>query len=163
VMGAMHEFLRYLETPEACQLLENADALWTARAADLNTRLAAEGLPLRIAALGSIWTFLYETASRYHWMLQYYLRAEGLTLSWVGSGRVIFSLDYTTEDYSEVAERILHAARRMREAGWWWMPPVPRPWQALRRQLGRELIQLPWRAWSGSISSPRSRCKGARQ
>ena len=28
-------------------------------------------------------------------MLQYYLRAEGLALSWVGTGRLIFSLNYT--------------------------------------------------------------------
>ena len=32
---------------------------------------------------------------RYNWMLQYYLRSEGLALSWIGTGRLIFSLDYT--------------------------------------------------------------------
>ena len=28
-------------------------------------------------------------------MFQYYLRAEDLALSWVGTGRLIFSLNYT--------------------------------------------------------------------
>ena len=28
--------------------------------------------------------------SRYNWMLQFYLRAHGLALSWVGTGRLIF-------------------------------------------------------------------------
>jgi glutamate-1-semialdehyde 2,1-aminomutase len=157
VMGAMHEFLQHLETPEARRLLAEADGLWSARAQGLNESLAAEGLPLRVAALGSVWTFTYTTASRYHWMLQFYLRSEGLALSWVGSGRVIFSLDFTAEEYGEVVARILAAARRMQGGGWWWELPVPQPRRQLRRQLARELLQAGWRAWFGSISSPRSR------
>ncbi len=162
VMGAMHEFLQHLETAAARQLLDRADELWNARAAALNQRLKDADLPLRVAALGSVWTFTYETASRYHWMLQYYLRAEGLALSWVGTGRLIFSLDYTEEEYRMAADRILAAAARMRDGGWWWQPPVPAPRRALRRQLARELVQVGWRAWLGSISSPRRRWKGAR-
>jgi glutamate-1-semialdehyde 2,1-aminomutase len=157
VMGAMHEFLRHLETPAARQLLSAADELWNGRAQTLNGLLAAEDLPLRVAALGSVWTFTYTTASRYHWMLQYYLRAEGLALSWVGTGRVIFSLDFTAEEYDQVVARIQAAARRMREGGWWWEPPVAEPRRQLRRQLARELFQEGWRAWLGSISSPRSK------
>jgi glutamate-1-semialdehyde 2,1-aminomutase len=157
VMGAMHEFLQHLETAEARQLLAQADGLWNARAQALNEALAAEGLPLRVAALGSVWTFTYVTASRYHWMLQFYLRGEGLAMSWVGTGRVIFSLDFTAEEYAQVVSRILLAARRMRDGGWWWEPPVAEPRRQLRKQLARELLQVGWRAWWGSISSPRSR------
>jgi glutamate-1-semialdehyde 2,1-aminomutase len=157
VMGAMHEFLRHLETTAARQLLSEADELWNARARALNDSLAAEELPLRVAALGSVWTFTYTTASRYHWMLQFYLRAEGLALSWVGTGRVIFSLDFTAEEYDKVVARILAAARRMRDGGWWWEAPVAEPRRQLRRQLARELLQVRWRAWLGSISSPRIR------
>ena len=40
-------------------------------------------------------------------MLQYYLRAAGLSLSWVGTGRFIFSHNYTDDDFAEVAERIV--------------------------------------------------------
>ncbi len=161
VMGAMHEFLRHLEQPEVQRLLLEGNELWGARAAALNERLEAAGLPLRVAALGSVWTFLYEQPSRYLWMLQLYLRAEGLSLSWVGSGRVIFSLDYTEEDYQLVVERIVAAATKMRDAGWWWAPAVENPRRILRRGLARELLQARWRAWFGSTSSPRSRWKGA--
>ena len=56
---------------------------------------AAEDLPVQVANLSSIWTVCYTQPSRYNWMLQYYLRAEGLALSWVGTGRLIFSLNYT--------------------------------------------------------------------
>ena len=44
-------------------------------------------------------------------MLQYYLRAEGLALSWVGTGRLIFSLNYTDADFEAVADRFVAAAR----------------------------------------------------
>jgi glutamate-1-semialdehyde 2,1-aminomutase len=157
VMGAMSEFLRHLEQPAVQQQLEQADALWNGRAAKLNSDLEAAGLPLRIGALGSVWTLTYDSVSRYHWMLQYYLRAEGLTLSWVGTGRLIFSLDYSEANFAEVAARILAAARHMEAGGWWWEAPLLAPRRALRRQLARELLQVVWRAWFGSISSPRSR------
>ena len=53
-------------------------------------------------------------------MLQYYLRAEGLALSWVGTGRLIFSLNYSDTDFAEVAKRFVAASAKMKEDGWWW-------------------------------------------
>jgi glutamate-1-semialdehyde 2,1-aminomutase len=161
VMGAMHEFLRFLESAQAAALCATAVSLWDERAAALNVRLEQAGVPVRVASLGSVWTVTYQQPSRYHWMLQYYLRAEGLALSWVGTGRFIFSLDYTAEEYAQVADRIVAAASRMLAEGWWWRAgedAVP-----IRRQLWREALQAWWRACIGSISSPRSRYSGARQ
>jgi glutamate-1-semialdehyde 2,1-aminomutase len=155
VMGAMHEFLRHLEDAQVQRQLADADALWNQRARDLNARLDAGGLPLRIASLGSVWTVCYPAPSRYHWMLQYYLRAEGLALSWVGTGRFIFSLDYTAEEFEAVSQRIVAAATRMQQEGWWWIPAEGA--SRLRQKLLREMAQAWWRAWSGSTSSPLSR------
>jgi len=61
------------------------------RAAALNRRLRYAGLPVQVANLSSIWTICYTRPSAYNWMFQYYLRAEGLALSWVGTGRLILS------------------------------------------------------------------------
>jgi glutamate-1-semialdehyde 2,1-aminomutase len=70
VMAAMNEFLRFLKTPEADALYRGLDATWDARARALNARLAAEGLPVEVANLSSIWTVCYTQPSRYNWMLQ---------------------------------------------------------------------------------------------
>ena len=84
VMGAMHEFLQRLDTPEVRALYRDVDAIWNGRAERLNRRLWEESLPVQVASLSSICTVCYTQPSRYNWMLQYYLRAEGLGLSWVG-------------------------------------------------------------------------------
>ena len=119
VMGAMQVFLERMETPVVRDLYVGLDDTWNRRANMLNERLAAAGLPVRVANLSSIWTVYYTRPGRYNWMLQYYLRAEGLALSWVGTGRLIFSLDYSKADYADVADRFLAAARAMERGGWW--------------------------------------------
>ena len=120
VMGAMTEFLHRLESPEIQALYEGLDDRWNGRTTALNRRLAAEGFPVHIGNLSSIWTISYTHPSRYNWMLQYYLRAEGLALSWVGTGRLIFSLNYTDDDFAAVSDRFAAACRAMQRDGWWW-------------------------------------------
>ena len=78
VMGAMNEFLRYLQTPQADALYRDLDRVWDNRARTLNQCLAAAAMPVEIANMSSIFTVSYREPSRYNWMLQYYLRAEGL-------------------------------------------------------------------------------------
>ncbi len=139
VMGAMAAFLDRLETPEFQALYAGLDERWNARAAALNARLEASGLPVRVANLSSIWTMTYTQPARYNWLLQYYLRAEGLALSWVGSGRLIFSLNYSEADFAAVAERIVAAAQAMANDGWWWQAPGITN-KAIRRSMLREML-----------------------
>jgi glutamate-1-semialdehyde 2,1-aminomutase len=140
VMAAMQVFLERLETPQVRSLYQGLDELWDARAAVLNEKLERERLPVRVANLSTIWTVLYTRPSRYNWMLQYYLRAEGLALSWIGTGRLIFSLDYTQADFETVAERFVAAARSMERDGWWWSERSLTD-RAIRRQILREMIR----------------------
>jgi glutamate-1-semialdehyde 2,1-aminomutase len=139
VMGAMHEFLLRLDGNEIKSLYHDLDETWNARAASLNRRLREAGLPVEIANLSSIWTVSYTQPSRYNWMLQYYLRAEGLALSWIGTARLIFSLNYTDADFEAVAERFINAARKMQQDGWWWSDPALTN-KAIRRGILREMI-----------------------
>ena len=76
-----------------------------------NRRLAEDALPIRVVALGTIWTVLFKEPGRYNWLLQYYLRDEGITLSWVGTGRCLSSMDFTDADYAA-----LERAHRQRGA-----------------------------------------------
>jgi glutamate-1-semialdehyde 2,1-aminomutase len=108
-----------------------------------------------VANLSSIWTIYYATPSRYNWMFQYYLRAAGLALSWVGTGRLIFSLNYTDEDFAEVERRIVSAAQAMHGDGWWWSAPLLTN-KSIKRRVLKEMIQARCSSSSiGSMSSPR--------
>src|SRR5277367_4633110 len=156
VMAAANEFLRCLEEPAIAALYRDLDEIWDRRAAALNQRLRDAGLPMQVANLSSIWTICYTRPSAYNWMFQYYLRAEGLALSWVGTGRLIFSLDYTEADFAAVTERFVAAARAMRQDAWWWSRDGLTN-KSIRRQVLRELLQTRWAAAMGSISSPRNR------
>ena len=120
VMAAMNAFLQRLDRPEVQALYRDLDERWNGRAEWLNGLLAGAGVPLRVANLSSIWTLQYIESSRYHWMLQFYLRAEGLALSWVGTGRLIFSLNVDDAAFGDIAQRLLAAALKMRDDGWWW-------------------------------------------
>ena len=120
-------------------LYDGLDARWDGRAAALNARLEAAGHPVRVANLSSIWTILYTRPGRYHWMLQYYLREQDLALSWVGTGRLIFSLNYCDADFSAVADRFLAATDRMAADGWWDGPPTTD--KAIRRRILGEILR----------------------
>jgi glutamate-1-semialdehyde 2,1-aminomutase len=141
VMGAMHEFLERLDTPEVQAHYENIEETWNGRAGHLNRRLMQDRLPVKIANMSSVWTVCYTAPSRYNWMLQYYLRAEGLALSWIGTGRIIFSLNYTEQDFAAVADRFVAAAKAMRDDGWWWVDARPR---SIKSQMLREMIAHSW-------------------
>jgi glutamate-1-semialdehyde 2,1-aminomutase len=158
VMGAMHEFLNRLESEPVRAVYRGLDELWNGRAQRLNERLEAAGLPVRVANLSSIWTLYYPQPSGYNWMLQYYLRAAGLALSWVGTGRLIFSLNYSEADFAAVADRIVSAAEEMRRDGWWWTGPQLTN-KAIKRRVLKEMLQARWASGStspiGSINSPR--------
>jgi glutamate-1-semialdehyde 2,1-aminomutase len=139
VMGAMHEFLVRLERPEIVEQYATLERVWNARAESLNERLARLDLPVRVANLSSIWTVTYTRPSRYNWMLQYYLRAEGLALSWVGTGRFIFSLNYSDADFAAVADKFVAAARAMEQDGFWWADAALTN-EVIKRRILKEML-----------------------
>ena len=138
VMGAMNEFLQFLDSAQAADLYRDLENTWDMRATLLNRRLEEADVPVRVANLSSIWTVLYTQPACYNWLFQHYLRLEGLALSWVGTGRIIFSLNYTSADFDEVTERVLRAALAMQRDGWWW--PTGQSNKLIKRRLLREMV-----------------------
>jgi glutamate-1-semialdehyde 2,1-aminomutase len=141
VMGAMNAFLQRIEGQDVRAVYDGLDARWNARAKALNQRLQAAGVPVQVANLSSIWTVLFTQPACYNWLFQHYLRLEGLALSWVGSGRIIFSLNYTDEDFEQVAQRFVRAAQAMQHDGWWWSSPELTN-KAIKRRIFKEMWKV---------------------
>jgi glutamate-1-semialdehyde 2,1-aminomutase len=144
VMTAMDEFLSRLASPNFRSIYDRLDETWNGRAAALNARLERDDLPVRVSNLSSVWMVQYTKPSRYNWMFQYYLRAEGLALSWVGSGRLIFSLNFTDADFVEVETRFVAAAEKMQRDGWWWHEASLTN-KKIRRQILKEMLASKFR------------------
>ena len=139
VMGAMNAFLKRLDDQDIATLYKNLDTSWDDRAAQLNKRLTDAGIFVQVANMSSIWTVLYTQPGCYHWLFQHYLRLEGLALSWVGTGRIIFSLNYTDAEFEEVCQRFVKAAKAMQRDGWWWTDGT-QTHKTIKRRILREVL-----------------------
>ena len=120
VMASMNEFLTKIETSDIQKLYLSQEATWNQRVKAFNTALEAEDLPIKISNMHSVLSVLFTQPSRYNWVFQFYLRNAGLELSWIGSGRMIMSFDFTDEDFKQVIKCFINAARDMEDDGWWW-------------------------------------------
>ena len=137
VMGAMNAFLRRLDSPEVQRLYDGMDERWQAERERFNRALSEAGVPVRLDGLSTVWSVNFLCASRYHWMLQFYLRRHRLALSWVGSGRLVFGLQFTPAELAEVRAAFVQACRDMQRDGWW--DALPDAGRSLRRRLAGEI------------------------
>jgi len=140
VMGAMNEFLQWLSDPATPGLYDEMNDRCAQWAQATNQALAEAALPLRVVHLATVWTVLFTDPGRYNWLLQYYLRAEGVTLSWVGTGRCLGAMDFTEKDYAALQTKLIAAASTMRADGWWLGADHPRREKTMRLGLIREVL-----------------------
>ena len=142
VMGAMNEFLRWLDDPATASLYDEMNERCAQWAQATNRALTDAKLPLRVMHLATVWTVLFTEPGRYNWLLQYYLRAEGLTLSWVGTGRCLGTMDFTDKDYEALRIKLVAAGGRMQADGWWLGAEHPRPEKIMRLRLIKEALTM---------------------
>jgi glutamate-1-semialdehyde 2,1-aminomutase len=148
VMGAMNEFLNWLVQPATAELYIEAKHRCEQWVRSTNEGLSRLSLPVRVMNFATIWTVLFKAPGRYNWLLQYYLRAEGVTLSWVGTGRCMSSLDFTPADYEELQAKLINAAQQMLVDGWWLteeqQPGRERTMQSrLVWEMAKSVVQIP--------------------
>ncbi len=65
-------------------------------------------------------------------------------MSWVGTGRLIFSHNYTDAEFEAVAARFLASATAMERDGWWF--PALATDQRIRHRILREMLWAGWGA-----------------
>ena len=135
VMGSMNAFLKWHARPG----IGGEYAAWHGRidafVHKANREFEKQGYPVQLANWFSVWSILYTRPGRYHWMFQYYLRDAGISLSWVGSGRLLFSIDWTDAHFDDLLSRMLSACAAMDAGGWWVAPRVN-----VKKALGLEFV-----------------------
>jgi len=135
VMGSMNAFLKWHSRPETPALYTSMHTKIANFVSKANATFKAKGYPLELSNWFSVWSMVYTAPGRYHWILQYYMRDAGVALSWVGTGRCLFALDWSEADYEELLKRMLVACEEMKKGGWW-EPPVVDP----KKSVGKEFV-----------------------
>jgi len=124
VMGSMNAFLKWHKQADTPKVYEAMHTRIDQFIKEANAAFKANDYPIELANWFSVWSMMYTKPGRYHWMLQYYMRDAGVALSWVGTGRLLFSLDWTDAHYKELLEKMLAACEEMKKGGWWEAPRV---------------------------------------
>lgn len=141
-IGAMAQFLHWLDMPATKTLYDTMEKKTQDFIGSTNEKLIEANLPLRVDSLTTVWTVLFKQPGRYHWMFQYYLRAEGIALSWVGTGRCLFSLDFSDDQFEQVQTALLNAGRKMMDDGWWWDGGEEKlTGKAIQNRMTKEVLQ----------------------
>jgi glutamate-1-semialdehyde 2,1-aminomutase len=122
VMACMNQFLKWLEKEETVKKYDTMHEDIDYFIKKANASFKERDYPIKLTNWFSVWSILYTTPGRYHWMFQYYLKDAGVNLSWVGTGRLLFSLEWKRADYDRLLERLLAAAENMKSGGWWEAP-----------------------------------------
>ena len=139
VIAAMHAFLKRVTTPECRQRYAEVDDLWNQRKESANQRCRELNLPMRFIGMPTVWSLVFDHPGRYHWLLQFYLRREGIYLSWVGTGRFIFNFGFSDTDFNEFISRFTSAALRFQADGWL-SAPEGLTAKSIRRGVLREVL-----------------------
>eukprot|EP00933_Yihiella_yeosuensis_P050064 TRINITY_DN47830_c0_g1_i1.p1 TRINITY_DN47830_c0_g1~~TRINITY_DN47830_c0_g1_i1.p1 ORF type:complete len:598 (+),score=152.30 TRINITY_DN47830_c0_g1_i1:61-1854(+) len=140
VMAAMNQFLQWLEKPETVKSYDTMHKNIDKFIEKANSQFKAKGYPLQLTSWFSVWSMLFTEPGRYHWLFQYYLKDAGVNLSWVGTGRLLFSLEWQEKDFDRLLERLLVACENFKKGGWW-EPPVANIKRALGLEIGAALIK----------------------
>jgi glutamate-1-semialdehyde 2,1-aminomutase len=143
VMGAMNVFLKRVQGPAIQAVYQKMEGLWIDRMKQLNDQLLGQDLPVRVVGMATVWSVVYEVPSRYNWMLQFYMREQGIALSWVGTGRIIFNFAFEDEHFAEFCQRFIRAAQAMQNDGWWWTAQGQSN-RTIRREVMREMVRIKW-------------------
>lgn len=123
VIGAMHTFLKRIQQDDMQAIYQQVEQQWDSRVQLFNQRLTQANLPIKITNMHSVLSVLYTQPGHYNWMLQFYLRANGLELSWLGSGRMIMNFTITDSEFDEIISLFIDAAHQMKSHGWLWSTP----------------------------------------
>ena len=122
VMVAMNQFLKALDEPEMAQKIRESSCVWSERLTQFNESMQSKGFPIQMIGMETVWSLQHTCASRYNWMLQFFLREAGIALSWTGTGRFIFNHAVSDHDFEWFLERFIQACEKMQSGGWWWHP-----------------------------------------
>jgi len=119
VMGSMNAVLKWVTTPEAAKEFDGLKDRVGKWVGSCNAALTKAGLPLRVAAYRSTWCICYEQASIYNFLFAYYLREAGLLMAWVGTGKLLFTLEFSDVELKRLTDIIVSAGTQFKADGWW--------------------------------------------
>lgn len=125
VMGSMNAVLKWVSSAEAKTEFNGLRDRVAAWVDTCNKTLQKEDLPIQVAGHRSTWCVCHKQKSIYNFMFQYYLRDAGLQMAWVGTGKMLFNLEFSEADLKKLTGILVKAAKAFKADGWWWAGGQP--------------------------------------
>ena len=143
-LACQNRFLKWVLSEEASKeydRLRRDVAVWRDETNEELKQAFGGKAPISVQSYSSVWTIMYQNPSRYNFLLQYYMRDEGANLSWVGTGRVCFSLDFQKKDFDAIKKILIESCKRMERDGWWQKGNEGGGGGDIKKSLGKEILK----------------------
>ncbi len=114
VMLSMNQFLKYITR----EMYSGLDSKWNIRIFKLNEKLSKYSI--KFQNLGSIISINHDNLSIYNWILQLYFKKNKLYLGPYGSSRLIFQINLSDTEWTQIEKIIINSIQEMEEDGWFY-------------------------------------------
>jgi len=125
VMGSMNAVLKFVTSQEAKPIFNGFKDRVEKWVGTCNSTLEKADLPIRVAAHRTTWCVCYHQPSIYNFLFMYYLREEGLQMAWVGTGKMLFTIEFSEADLKKLTDILVKAAKAFKADGWWFEQGQP--------------------------------------
>jgi len=118
-VAMLNESLKWMETDDYKNVFADNVKQTKEFALAINKQFIENNIPVVVRTVAGYINIVYTMPSRYNWVYTYYLTEAGMEYSFFGF-RQQSNLGYTSKEFTDMRSKMMNAAIKCRDDGWWW-------------------------------------------